>query len=539
MMNKLYMGILLIILTLIFTGCSDSKSMKEEISIAVNTPPSTVDPQLMSDVPSAIVGSFGNVGLYEYDNEGNLKPCLAESHEVSDDGCTYTFHLKKGLKWSDGRPLTAEDFVFAFRRLSDPDVGSNSIYLITDNSMILNAKKVNSGELPVSELGVSAPDKDTFVVVLEEPCPYFCSLVSKQDFSPCNEDFYHEMGNSFASSGDTLLYSGPYIMDQYEPLPQQIHFTKNPYYVDADTITVPGITLRVVENTQQAMMCYEAGDIDIAKISGELAELALGDPELQVFPQANIAYIAFNSMDCPALKNRNIRMAISKSLDRKNITDKVIKTGATPLTRINPPKFYRETDGTDFSYDNFQYDEYSAYDSEEAKKLMEKGLSELGVSKITLNIIYHSVGGSTAEAMADQMKSSLPGLEINLTPLPFKEVLQRKARNDYDLLYITWIADYVDPTSFLGIFTESSANGYSNPEYEELFSRIQSAEFAGKPDERNKLMHEAEDFLMEDAALIPLWMNNSNFLINSGVKGFALTPTGDAYVVTGLTKEVQ
>ena len=527
---------LLFILTFVICGCSQEDSVAKEITIAQGTSPSTVDPQMAVDEVSSSVLAYSMGGLYKYDADGKLVPCLAESYEVSDDGCTYTFHLKEGLKWSDGRPLSAEDFVFAFKRVADPDMGSNGIYLITDNSMVKNAREVNSGELPVSELGVSAPDNRTFVVELEEPCPYFCSLISKTNFAPCNEDFYHSVGERYASSADTLLYSGPYIMDRYEPLAKQIHFTANPYYVDADTIDVKGVTLQVVANTQQAVMCYEAGDVDIASIGGEYTELAEGDPELSVFSKASVTYIAENSQTCPALQNRNIRMGLSNSIDRDSINGKLLGIGFSSMTRVIPPNFCRETDGSDFAGDSGYYKDYCSYDPAKAREFWEKGLEELGVKEVALRITYASGSGSVAEAMAAQMRAALPGLDLELQPVPFKDLLQRKSAEDYDLMLMGWVADYVDPTSFLGLFIESGDFGYCNPEYDDLYNTLQSTRYALDPEARNELMHKAEDILMEDVAVIPIYTNGSAYLIHTGVEGYTLTPVGDSCVVSRLRK---
>jgi oligopeptide transport system substrate-binding protein len=286
-------------------------------------------------------------------------------------------------------------------------------------------------------------------------------------------------------------------------------------------------------------MCYEAGDIDITAVGSGLAELTDGDPDLHVFPKASVSYIVENSRDCPELHNKNIRMAITKSLDRNNLAENVIRTGSFPMTRVNPPNFYKETDGTDFSEDAGRYEKYCSYDPADAAALWEQGLNELGVSEITLNFVYSSSLGNVVEALAAQMKEALPGLELELTPLPFKEMLQRKSKGEYDLLLSGWIADYVDPTSFLGLFISTFDFGYGNPEYDELYSQIQSARYAQSPDERNELMHEAEDMLMEDAAVIPLYMNGNSYLIDKEVNGFVLSPTGDSWVITSLTKEVK
>lgn len=236
------------------------------------------------------------------------------------------------------------------------------------------------------------------------------------------------------------------------------------------------------------------------------------------------------------MQNKNIRLALSKSIDRDKLVKNVLRTGSTPMTRINPPDFYRDTDGTDFSKNPKEYESFCNYDPREARRLWEQGLKELQVKSVKLNIIYASERGSIVEAIAAQMEDALPGLKLELVALPFKELLQRQGKEEYDLLLTGWIADYSDPTSFLGLFVGTSNCGYSNPEFDRMYSKIQSARYALHPRKRNVLMHKAEDFLMEDAAVIPIFSDGNKYLIRKGVEGFGFTPTGDSCVVTSLTK---
>ena len=540
MKRKLSIFLILLLLLGTLGGCRAAEDIKEEVNIALPGSPVTIDPQLMSDTNSGFVGSFYTSCLYGYDEEKTLIPVLAESYEVSDDGLTYTFHLKKDLKWSDGRPLTAEDFVFGFYRLADPSVGSNSVYLITDSCEIKNADEVTSGKIPVNQLGVSAPDSNTVVVELEKPCPYFTALITMADFAPCNVDFYHSAGDAYASSADTILSCGPYIMDRYEPLAMQIHFTKNPNYVFADKITVSGINLQVVANAQQGLMSYEAGSLDMTTVSGELTDLAEGDPELTEFPTASLFYLEMNQRTCPALKNKNIRMALSKSIDRDDFVKNVLKTGNTPITRVNPSGFYTDTDGSDFGGEADRYKDQAGYDPAKAKELWEQGLREIGESTVTLSLMFSSGNNNLMEALKAQMEKNLPGLTVELKVVTTKEMMSARQKGGYDLLFTGWVADYADPTAFLALFISTgSTEGYDNQEYDDLYDKIQDPEASKDVATRNELMHKAEDLLMDDAALIPLFSKGESYLIRKGVTGFQVNPTGIGCILTALKKEVK
>ena len=534
----LFLAFLLLVGTL--GGCKKTADRNAEISMALSNAPVTIDPQLVTDTGAGFVASFYTACLYGYNTNRELEPILAESCEISDDGLTHTFHLREGLKWSDGRPLTASDFVYGFQRLADPDLGSNAVYLITDSCVLKNAIDVTTGKKPVSELGVSAPDDRTFVVELEIPCPYFCALLTMCNFAPCNEDFYHSVGADYATSEETILSCGPYVLDRYEPLAMQIHLKKNPSYVNADRVTVPGINLQVVANAQQGLMGYESGYLDMVSVSGELADLAEGDPELTDFPTASLFYLDLSSRGNEALGNRNIRMALQKSIDREDLVKNLLKTGFTEMSRINPPGYYLQFDNTDFSKDEDRYKEQSGYDPAKAKELWSQGLSELSMTSVSLTLIAASGNNNVLEAVKAQLENNLPGLTVNLKLVTQKESLTAKQKGDYDMMLAGWVADYADPTAFLALFISSaSAKGYSNPEYDALYQEIQNFTSVHNLSERDDMMHKAEDILMDDAAAIPLFSKGNAYLIRKELTGFQITPTGVGCIVTDLRKEVE
>ncbi|MBR5179259.1 MAG: peptide ABC transporter substrate-binding protein [Lachnospiraceae bacterium] len=538
-MRKISFYLLGFLLAIILSGCSGKIDASKELNMAISGSPLSADPVMLYDGNTGIMCKFFCSTLYEYNNKKELKPALAESYEVSEDGLTYTFHIKEGLKWSDGRPLTAEDFVFGFRRFSDPNVGSNAVYLITDCCKLKNAEKILAGELPLSELGVSAPDNLTFIVELEEPCTYFTDLLTNNNFTPCNEDFYHSKGNKYGSSHDAVLSCGPYILDRYEPLATQIHFVKNPYYYDSDSILLSGVNIQVIANQQQALMCYETGAIDIMEVKGELLELTDDDPELNILPGASLYFLFLNQNGSrPELMNKNIRMAISKSIDRQDITDNLLRSGFSPMTRIIPPGFYFETDGTDYAIDQHLYDEYAIYDPDTALTYWKQGLSELGVSSMTFELIFNSDKITECEAIAAQLERNLPGLHIELLGVPFKERSARRAKGEYEIMLSNWFPDYSDPTSFYALYlSNATAKSYHNPEYDEAYDKTCTTEMSKNAYERNKLLHKVEDIIMEDAGTVPIYTTGNTYLIRSNVSGFQTPPTGTGIIITGLSKE--
>jgi len=538
-MSKRIITVCILLLLGCLSGCGAAgySESSKELSKAINGPPESIDPQVVSSIIDAEVVTYYMGTLFTYNEHRELVPGLAESYDLSEDACTYTFHLREGLKWSNGTPLTADDFVYGFQRLADPMTGSNSVYFITDCSSVKNAADINYGKLPVSELGVSAPDNRTFVVELDTPCPYFTALTSQVCLAPVNRAFCISCGDTFATSAETVLCCGPYILDRYEPLGTQIHMVKNPYYYNADSIRIEGLNLQVIANVQQGMMCYQAGTLDIVSVSGELAELAADDRNMLSFSTAGLFYIDMDHRTNENLKNLNIRMAMAKSIDRESIVKNVLHAGYAPISRIIPADFYRDSDGEDFAGDKGQYDEYLGYDPQKAREYWNKGLSELGVSSISLDLMYISTQQNMVEAMADQLEKNLPGLEIVLKPTTPKIWGSARTKGGYDLLFMGWIADYADPTGFYMLFVSSAgALTYDNPDFDKLYRAAGKETDSAKRDE---LLHEMEDLLCKDVAAVPIFCQSEAYLVSDKVKGFMIYPTGGIVVTTGMTKEVK
>ena len=538
-MKKIIAITLCMILFISVTGCGAvDVNGTDCLNISMNSSPATMDGQLATDVGSARAISLYTSTLLAYNKNNELLPALAESYDVSDDGLTYTFHLKNRLKWSDGRDLTAKDFVFALRRLADPDTGSGAIFMIADACTIKNVNRVNSGECSPEELGVSAPDDTTFVVDLENPCPYFPSLITAAAFVPCNEDFFKECNGEYATASDKILSCGAYSVDRYEPLAVQINYVKNPYYYAPADKLPEEITLQVIKNTQQAVMCYQTGMLDAALISGDLISWLEGDNDLIAIDYANSQFITFGNIEKTPANNKHIRRAMTMAVDREGIVKNVVRAGAYTLNRINPQNSYLETDGTDFSADDHRYDDVCSYDPEAAKKEWEQGLKELGIDSVEMEFAFPQRAQSKCEAIKQEWEKTLPGLKINLNMLQSKDWVLATTKAVHDILYQGWAADYIDPTAFFNLFkTGSHGEGaYSNPAVDELLEKSNTSEIVGNPDERNKILHKTEDLLMEDSACIPLYSDQVCYLVNSEYPYFDLTPTSCGFTIDSLER---
>ena len=526
---------------LLLAGCG-TKSVPpdtNELNAALSMAPVTMDPQLAVDAGSVEYLNPMCGRLFRLDPEHGYVPELAESYEFSEDGCTCTFRLREGICYSNGDPIDAQDFVDAFRRIADPLTGSSAIYVLQDLCRVKNVDAVNAGTMEPEELGVHKLDDRTLVIELEQPCPYLPYVLTMEELSPYNRAFAAACGKDYATSPETLLSSGPFIVDRYEPLSIQVHYTKNPRYIDADLVKLDGITLRQVSNAQQAMMSYQAGDADVIAVGGEYTALSQGDPCLIQSPCGIADYIGGNFNSCKAWQNRNIRIALSLALDRKSIARDFLRSGSVPSGRIIPPGFCLDAEGNDFAGDAARYKDVCDFDPGRAKEYWTKGLEELGVKKLDLDFVAMNGNQKTLEVLKDQWERTLPGLTINAHVVSTAQYQDLRNKGEFDLCTLPWAADYPDPNAFLSSYESSSpmnSSHYTNPEFDRL---LHEAAYELDPEKRFGLLHQAEDVIMEDLGVIPVYAMGTSFLISDRVKGVHLHFSGTLLQFSFAEKEAE
>ena len=246
----------------------------------------------------------------QMDSDGQAVPAIAESYDLSDDGLTYTFHLRDDAQWSNGDPVTASDIVFGWQRAVDPDVASEYAYMLSDIGQVENAAEIIAGEKDKSELGVTAVDDKTLEVKLNVPVSYFLSLMYFPTFYPVNEAFFESCADTFGTSPETTLSNGAFVLDTYEPAATEIHLTKNADYYDAVNISLPGLNYQVIQDSQQALMSYQTGDLDLTLVNGEQVDQVEDDPEFMTIGAGYLWYVSPNISAVPELANLNIRQVL-------------------------------------------------------------------------------------------------------------------------------------------------------------------------------------------------------------------------------------
>jgi oligopeptide transport system substrate-binding protein len=494
------------------------------LNIMLETPVESLDPQQATDGTSFEVIADYTDGLTQMDADGQAVPAIAESWDISEDGTTYTFHLREDANWSNGEPVTAADFVFAWQRAVDPAVASEYAYMLSDIGQVVNAAEIIAGEKDKSELGITAVDDKTLEVQLNVPVSYFLSLMYFPTFYPVNEAFFEAAGDTFATSPDTTLSNGAFILTDYEPAATAFALEKNPDYYDAENISLPGLNYQVLQDSQQALMNYQSGVLDITTVNGEQIDQVEDDPEFSSFGAGYLWYVSPNIDAVPELQNLNIRLALTNAINRVDITDEVLKDGSIPTYTAVPLEFSAGPDGSDFAEDQSRYADVCADDADKALEYWNAGLEELGIDSLELEMIVDADDApqKVATVLKEQWETALPGLTVNLTVEPKKQRVEDMQEGNFEIALTRWGPDYADPMTYLGMWVTGCSNNYglwSNADYDAIIDECTTGDLCTDAEGRWAKMYEAEDLVMNDAVIFPLYTAATAQMISSNVTG--------------------
>ena len=500
-----------------------------DLNIMLETPVESLDPQQATDGTSFEVIADYTDGLMQMDADGQAVPALAESYDLSDDGLTYTFHIRDDANWSNGTPVTAADFVFAWQRAADPEVASEYSYMLSDIGQIKNAADIIAGNKDKSELGVTAVDDKTLQVELNVPVSYFLSLMYFPTFYPVNEAFYNTCKDTFGTSPDTVLSNGAFKLTDYQPAATAFTLEKNPDYYDAGKIALDGLAYQVIKDSQQALMSYQTGALDMTLLNGEQVDQVKDDPEFTSVGAGYLWYISPNIGSVPELANENLRKAITFALDRDAITGDVLKDGSAPCYTVVPPQFATGPDGSDFSADQTKFAEFCAYDADKAKEYYEQAKSELGKDSFTFNMVVDADDApqKVAQVVKEQLETTLAGFTLNLTVEPKKQRVQDMQDGNFEIGLTRWGPDYADPMTYLGMWVTGNSNNYglwSDADYDAIIDECTTGDLCTDPEGRWAALYEAEQIVLEQAVIFPLYGQCNAEMVSSAVTGVAFHP---------------
>ena len=489
-----------------------------------------MDPSLNTDVIGAQNLNNTMEGLYRFKGK-NIKPALATNlAKPTNNGLTYTFKLRPNAKWSNGDPITASDFVYSWRRTVDPKTKSTYSYIFEG---IANAKDISAGKKPVNSLGIKALNKHTLQVDLEKPVPYFNTLLTSPTFFPQNKKVITKWGKKYGTNSQALVSNGPFKLVKWNSPDNSWTEVKNDKYWDAKDVKVQKLQYQVVKDASTALNLYQANKLDRVLLTGDSAKQMKNAKDYRIQKESTTFYVAPNIKKVALFNNTKIRQALSMSVNRQQLTKKVLGDGKVASLSTFPAKmtFNPETK-VDFAKETqASAVATNSYNPTKAKQLWQEGLSETNNKgkKFSFTLLGDDsdVAKKQAEFLQNQFEK-LPGLKINVTNVPFKSRLARAKSGDFDLLVTGWSADFPDPITFLTLFNTDSSNNdgkWSNTEYDNLVNKSLN-EDANNPMARWQDMKAAQNLSNREVPAIPLYQNGEAWLTKSRVKNLDYGPTG-------------
>ncbi len=517
---KLVALVLCLTLALTVGSFAVAESGDNVLRVQIETEVESLDPQVATDGTSFEVIADFTDGLYQMDATGAAVPALAAETTISDDGLTYTFKIRDDAFWSNGDPVTADDFVFGWQRACDPAFASEYSYMIYDIGLIKNSVAVNSGEMPVEDLGVKALDDKTLQVELESPVSFFTSLMYFPTFYPVNRAFCESCGDNYATSPDTVLSNGAFILTSYEPAATSFTLAKNPAYYDADRVQLDGLTYQVIKDSQTSLLSYQNGDLDVVTLSGDQVELVEDDPEFTTVNAGYLWYITVNSKDVPELANVNFRKALAAAYDREAICASIIKDGSTPAYFAVPEQLATGPDGKDFRE---TAPTYEGFDKESAVAFYDAACQELGQTEFSLTLLVEddATAQNIAAFIQQEWQNTLPGVTVELKVETKKQRIQDIQTSNYNTCLTRWGPDYADPMTYLGMWVTNNSNNYgfwSNAEYDSIIAECVSGDLAMDPVGRWAALHEAEAIVMNEMVILPVYQKANAMMVKSSVQ---------------------
>ena len=528
------LALVMVLGTAVSTGSVTAAADGAVLGVMLSTNVMSLDTDLATDGDSFEVIADCIDGLTQMDADGAAIPAIAESFDLSNGGMTYTFHLRDA-KWSNGDPVTAGDFVFAWQRICK-NAGEYS-YMMSDIGNIKGAAAIIAGEAGPDTLGVTAVDDKTLVVELEVPVSFFPSLMYFPTFYPINESFYNSLEDgTYGTSPETFLSNGAFLLSSYTPGTASLSVTKNPDYWNAESVSLDGINYQVVGSSDSALTAFKNGTLNIVMVSGSQVEAVKKDAsladKLTVTGAGYMWYLSFSQTEKNAqggmLANANLRLAISNAIDRESLVDNYVMDGSLATFTAVPPQFAASAStGEDFSADQEKFADVCSFDPDKAAEFVE----ELGTDTFEFTMIYGNNEGDevakVAQAIKSDVEENLPGVTINLQPMTKAERLDKMQNDNYDIALTRWGPDYADPMTYLGMWITNNSNNYgfwSNAAYDQLIADCTTGAFVTDYDARWAAMYEAETLVMNEAVIAPLYTKANANLITDGVAGVAFHP---------------
>ena len=516
-------------------GCG-SKTDTDTFRFANDTDIVGMDSTVVDDAMSFNAITAITDGLTTVDVKGNTIPGIAKSWDVSNNGLTYTFHLRDA-KWANGDKVTAQDFVYSWHRIIK-NAGNYAYMLGSEGASIKNADSlINLGTAATDEqlntLGIKATDDKTVVVDLEKNVPYFVGLMSFPCYFPQNQKFVEKCGKNYATKPEYILGNGAYKMTKWIK-GNKATFTKNDKYYDAKSVKTKNLEMYLVQDPKTAAQNFDNGKVDYATINSTLVDKYKGKDTFKAIREGYLAYLICN-FKADTTANKNLRHALSYAINRKDLCDNILKDGSQPATGFVPAQLCKSPSGKDFREESGKYTDY---DVKKAQEYLDAAKKELGTDTITVDLLY-GTDESPMDTFAEYLQGSftkLKGLKVNMVATVKKDrIYNREASGNFQIACTRWAPDYADPTTFLNVLASSNSNNYGKWENAQYNSLLKQAQNETDVNKRWNELLEAEKVMMDDMPNIPVVQTGTAALQAKNVKGLVHNTVSTPYVFKYVT----
>ncbi|MDF2802437.1 MAG: putative secreted protein [Anaerocolumna sp.] len=491
-------------------GAYPGTSEADAITVNIASEPPQLFTVTTTDTTSFSVIRHIMENLVMLDENDEVKPGVAKDWTISDDQLTYTFNLRDNMKWSNGEPVTAHDFVFAWQSLLTPSFAADYAYF---GYVFKNGQAFNEGTATADELGVKAVSDYVLEVTLENPTAYFLSQLAFGVFAPLNEKAYTEFGEAYGTDADKIVTNGPFKLASWEH-ENNIVLEKNADFYEADKINLNKITMVMINDTNASLNAFKAGEVDVIGLNGDQTALMKGENyPVAAYDDGSSWYLEFNTTD-KFLSNKNLRTALTYAIDKQSFVSSIVKNDSKPATSFTPPAMK----GLSGAFHEEVGNVVPVFDAAKAKEYYTKALEELGVDKVELTMISDDSDTAVLYAafVQEQIRVNL-GLEIKIESMPFKSRLERMSNKDFSMVFAGWGPDYNDPMTFLDMFETGNGNNhtsYTNPDYDALLDKVRKETDATA---RFGYLVELEKLLMTDLPIGPVYWRARNYTVSGKI----------------------
>lgn len=492
------------------------------INVHVGPEPNTIDPTLNTAVDGGTLINHAFEGLMKINDKGEVVNAQAADVKVSDDGLVYTFTLRDDAKWSDGEPVTAENFVYSWRRSVDPATGSDYNYML---DMVANANEIMAGEVDPSELGVRAVDEKTFEVTLAVATSYFLEIAAFPTTYPLREDIISANPDTWATEPDYYIGNGPYILESWEHQSKMI-FVQNEQYYDVDKLGPDKIIFNLYEDQNTILAAFKNGEILFGDdLPSEEIEAMTGNG-LEISGQLGTYFLAIQTQQ-EEFQDARVRQALALAIDRDFIVESVAKGGQQPADTFVPTGLSDANTEEEF-HDNaepwYDLDDYEGNVAKAQQLLADAGYPN-GEGFPSIELMHNPGHEAIMEAVQNMWAQEL-GLNVTISTQDWNVFIDTRNAGEYQVARHGWLADYNDPISFLDMWVTGGGNNdakWSNAEYDALIAEVKSSD---DRDARYAAMHKAENILKEEMPVIPIYYYTDLYLLSDKLEGFYVSPLG-------------